>query len=115
MSLPNVDAAEIPEDKIAGYLLSATHRAGKSKAAFFGKHGFGAGDWRVLADALRRHAAENRVARAEQTRYGTRYIVDGPLPAPDGTLLNVRSVWFISGGRAEPRFATAHPLKRRIE
>jgi hypothetical protein len=66
-----------------------------------------------LADALRRHAIEGTVAAAEKTAYGTRYVVDGLLLAPDGASLNVRSVWFINEKTAVPRFATAHPLKRK--
>jgi len=37
MMLPNAAEARVPEDKIVKYLLSATHRAGKSKAAFFAR------------------------------------------------------------------------------
>ena len=114
MKLPNGAQAEVPEAKILGYLLSPTHRAGKSKAAFFGKHGFATWNWQVLARALRAHAIENKVSRGEETAYGTRYVVDGALAAPDGTVLNVRSVWFINHGSAIPRFATAHPLSRRV-
>ena len=115
LKLPNGEAAEVPEDKIAGYLLSSTHRAGKSKAAFFGKHGFTAENWQALAAALREHATKNAASRAAETAYGTRYVVDGSLAAPDGTILNVRSVWFINRGTTVPRFATAHPLKRKIK
>ena len=114
MKLPGCDAATIPKDKIVGYLLSTTHRAGKSKAAFFGKHGFTVENWRALERALREHAARNPVSWTVDTAYGARYIVDGPLGAPDGAALNVRSVWFISKGTTVPRFATAHPLKRRV-
>ena len=114
MKLPNGAQAEVPEAKILGYLLSPTHRAGKSKAAFFSKHGFATRSWQVLARALRAHAIENEVSHVEETAYGTRYVVDGALAAPDGTALNVRSVWFINHGSAIPRFATAHPLSRRV-
>lgn len=113
MNLPNANAAEVPENKIVGYLLSTTHKAGKSKAAFFGKHGFDVANWQALARALRVHAEENPVLRTEKTAFGKRYVVDGPLLAPDGTTLNVRSVWFITTGTTMPRFATAHPLKRK--
>ena len=61
------------------------------------------------------HAIENKVSHSEETAYGARYIVDGLLAAPDGTVLNVRSVWFISHGSTIPRFATAHPLSRRVK
>lgn len=111
--MPDGDAAKVPENRIVGYLLSSTHRAGKSKAAFFSKHGFVSSDWQALADALRQHATENPVVQAEVTAYGIRYVVDGPLVAPDGTALNVRSVWFINRGTTVPRFATAHPLTRK--
>jgi len=115
VKLPNADAAVIPQAKIAGYLLSPTHRAGRSKAAFFGKHGFKAADWQLLAQSLRAHAGSNAVSRTEETAFGMRYVIDGLLHAPDGTALNVRSVWFISWGIGVPRFATAHPLKRKSQ
>ena len=115
VKLPNSDSAVITQTKVAGYLLSSTHDAGRSKAAFFGKHGFTVADWQLLAHALRVHAASNAVTRTGETAFGIRYVIDGPLQAPDGTALNVRSVWFISRGTGVPRFATAHPLKRKSE
>ena len=115
LKLPAGNAAAIPKDKIVDYLLSTTHRAGKSKAAFFGKHGFTIGNWQALEHALREHAARNPVSRIYDTAYGARYVVDGPLAAPDGNTLNVRSAWFISKGATVPRFVTAHPLRRRIK
>jgi hypothetical protein len=113
MELPNADKAEISQAKIVSYLLSLKHWAGRSKAAFFRKHGFTPEDWRGFAEALGRHAVENAVTSTTKTAYGTRYVVDGPLAAPDGTSLNVRSVWFISEKGVVPRFATAHPLRRK--
>jgi hypothetical protein len=115
LKLPNADAATIPKEKVTAYLLSDTHRIGKTKAAFFGKHGFTADNWQVLERALREHAKKHVVTRAEGTAYGTRYVVDGDVTAPDGTSLNVRSVWFINRGTTTPRFATAHPLKRKAK
>lgn len=111
--MPNANAAEVPESKIIRYVLSTTHTAGKSKAAFFGKHGFEVADWKALAQALREHAKRNPVQQTDETAFGKRYVVDGTLVAPDGTVLNVRSVWFIRTNTAVPRFATAHPLKRK--
>jgi hypothetical protein len=113
MGLPSADTAEIHDAKILGYLLSQTHRTGQSKATFFTKHGFTLERWQLLADALRHQAKTGAVAAAQNTKYGLRYVVDGMLIAPDGTRLNVRSVWFINEKTARPRFATAHPLKRK--
>jgi hypothetical protein len=113
MKLRGVERAEIREAKIAKYLLSTTHRAGKSKAVFFMEFGFEPQRWEELDRALRQHATENEVAREERTRFGTRYVIDGPLQAPDGRMLNVRTAWFIDNEGDAPRFITAHPLRRR--
>lgn len=62
MKLPNVENAEIPQSKITKYLLSTTHRAGKSKASFFMQFGFDVDRWEALAVALKQHALENEIA-----------------------------------------------------
>jgi hypothetical protein len=113
MKLPHVHSAVIAEAKMVEYLLSPTHRRGKSKAAFFTAHGFGREEWTKLADALRRHAEDNEVSAQTETVFGTRYIIDGTLFSPTGQGLQVRAAWFINVGKDAPRFVTAHPLKRK--
>ncbi len=112
MHLPHSKKAEVPAHKITEYLLSSTHRAGKSKAAFFLKHGFTKANWRLLADSLRQHAIDNLVGEMSETPFGRRYVVDGQVIAPDGNALNVRTVWFIRPRARVPVFVTAHPIKR---
>lgn len=112
MKLPNAEQAQVPELKITRYLLHPGHPAGGSKAVFFLSFGFTADSWRLLAAALLQHAREHEVAAVATSPYGTRYAVDGPLPAPSGDILNVRSTWFIDAGGSIPRFVTAHPLPR---
>mgnify|MGYP001558454376 FL=1 len=113
MKLPNFDRATVPQEKITKYLLSPTHRVGKSKAVFFEAFGFKRYKWKELARALRQHVADHPVAKKEETPLGTQYVVEGIVRAPDGTSLHVRSAWFIDKGKKAPRFITAHPLKRR--
>jgi hypothetical protein len=113
MKLPDVDKAEIPEAKVVRYLLSTTHRAGKSKASFFMEFGFDPERREELAKALKQHALDNEVALEERTTFGTRYVIDGRLKAPNGTWLNIRTAWFIDREGDAPRFITAHPLRRR--
>jgi len=112
VKLPNLEQAEIPQEKITGYLLSITHRDGRHKAAFFMRYGFSPDHWEVLVEALHRHAAENEIAKTESTPFGTRYIVEGSLQAPDGRRPYLRAVWFIERIQNMPRFVTAYPLKR---
>jgi len=113
MKLPGVETAEITESKIVKYLLSSTHRAGKSKASFFMQFGFDSSRWEELARALKQHAIDNEITLEEQTVFGTRYVIDGLLTAPDGRRLNVRAAWFVDDDGEAPRFVTAHPLRRR--
>ena len=113
MKLPLIARAEISETKIVKYLLSTTHRAGKSKASFFTQFGFDSSRWEELAGPLKQHAKDNEITLEVQTTFGTRYVIDGLLTAPDGRRLNVRTAWFIDGDGEVPRFITAHPLRRR--
>jgi hypothetical protein len=113
MRLPGIEKAEVSETKIVKYLLSTTHRAGKSKAAFFIEFGFDPQKWQELDRALRQHAMDNEITRQEQTIFGTRYVIEGILKAPDGRSLNIRTAWFIDNESDVPRFITAHPLRRR--
>ena len=112
MKLPNAQSATVPERKVTHYLLNPAHPAGGSKAWFFLRFGFTVEDWQKMAEALIRHARENDVFETEQTPHGTRFVLDGPLTAPDGTSLNVRTAWYISPGADAPRFVTAHPLPK---
>ena len=113
MKLPYSDRLEISQTKVAQYLLSSTHRAGRGKARFFSAFGFQASSWEMLAQTLQQHAKDNVVLQTEETPFGTRYVIEGPLIAPNGRELQIRAVWFIDTGSVAPRFVTAYPLKRR--
>lgn len=112
MRIPNWHKAVVSRHKIEGYLLSARHPHGRHKAAFFASHGFASKSWRVLVEALRRHAEEHPASGSEDTPFGRRYSVDGPLSGPTGRSVPIRSVWFIETGDDVPRFVTAYPLRR---
>jgi hypothetical protein len=112
MKLPNQAQASVPEEKITAYLLSFIHRDGRHKAAFFTRFGFALDAWETLAMALRQHAADHEVAKVEDSPFGTRYVVEGTITAPDGRTPVIRSVWFINTGQDTPRFVTAYPLER---
>lgn len=113
MRLPNYENVVVPEAKIADYLLSLTHRDGRSKAKFFNQAGFSIAAWQELAQALRQHVADNEIVKIESSSFGTRYVVEGQITTPEGKTPLIRSVWFVATGETIPRFATAYPLKRR--
>ena len=115
MKLPNHKEAIIPYEKISGYLLSTTHRDGRHKAAFFTRYGFSLDSWENLAESLLRHASDHEVNKIEESPFGTRYIIDGIMVAPDGRTPCIRSVWFIEKDENLPRFVTAYPLRRKTK
>jgi hypothetical protein len=92
VKLPYQENAVIPQRKITEYLLSSTHRDGRHKAAFFMQFGFSAERWEEMASAFRRHAAENEVVKQEDSPFGDRYVIEGPLITPDGRMPLVRVV-----------------------
>ena len=115
MKLPNVEAATVPQAKIRDYLLAPTHESGKGKAGFFNRFGYSLERWEALASALLQHAAENEIAKVEDSPFGKRYVIEGEIQTPDGRTPMVRAVWFIDHEQDMPRFVTAYPLKRKGE
>lgn len=105
---------QIPKAKAVHYLLSSTHRAGRGKARFFSAFGFKVSAWAELTNALRQQTRESDVVLSEDTPFGTRYMIEGSLVAPNDHQLQVRTVWFIDAGGQAPRFVTAYPLIRRV-
>ena len=110
--LPHLDRAVIAEAKIVNYLLSVRHSGGRAEARFLEDFGFRAQDWSVLRDAMIAHARANDITASQQTRFGTRYEIDGPLPTPDGRAPIVRVVRFVEAQETIPRLVTLVP--RRI-
>src|SRR5262245_28741553 len=95
--LAHLDRAGVPEAKIVNYLLSARHSGGRAKARFLESFGFRAQDWHALRDAVIAHAMANDITASHQTRFGTRYEIDGPLLTPDGRSPMVRMVCRVAG------------------
>ena len=58
--------------------------SGRAKVRLFFGLGFQRESIGILSEALRRHAEENNVATSEETDFGSKYVVEGPLVAPEG-------------------------------
>lgn len=112
--IPNVERVIIGDRKLADYLLAMGHPFGRAQARVFLALGFRRDEIGRLRDALRRHAAGNPVVASEETEFGTKYVVEGPLTTPDGREVGIRSVWFVERGEEAPRFVTAYPWKGGI-
>ncbi|MBM3925557.1 MAG: hypothetical protein FJ320_06150 [SAR202 cluster bacterium] len=112
MKLPNLNNAEVPDSKLADYLLSRSHSYGRHKAVFFEQFGFSSNSIETLASALLQHAKEHDVALTEESVFGMRSTIESRIKTPDSRNPVVRVVWFIDSGSIVPRLVTAYPLRR---
>jgi hypothetical protein len=110
MQLPHADEAEVPESKVAGYLLCPVHPSGRSKARFFMALGFRTARPLDLQRALLQLATTTAVSSCQHTAFGTKYLIDVLIRGPAGRAARVRTVWFVETGDHCPRFVTAYPM-----
>jgi len=108
--VPNWHLAIVDKAKLTDYLLSPSHPAGRSKAEFLNRFGFEASNWQTLQETLLRHVADAEYATAMETQFGTKYMIEAGLEAPDGRRPYIRSVWFIEDGQQAPKLVTVIPL-----
>ena len=111
MRLPKAKQAIVPQRKVTRYLLASTHETGRHKASWLRGYGFRLDDWEALAGALKAHATAHHVTRTEDSRFGTRYVVDGVLGTPDRRGVPARAIWFVETDESVPRFVTVYPLR----
>lgn len=109
MKLPHAEHAQIEERKIRDYLLSPTHPLGRFKAAFFRTLGYTSENWERLVQDLKEQHLVLDVKEVEETAFGRKYSIEGPLVGPNGRSALVVSVWIVEEGEEVPRFVTAYP------
>ena len=109
MHIPNGQLAEIDQRKLVEYLLSADHPEGRAKARFFARRGI----WRArpsdLRDALLDIAVSGALVETNIGPHGTKYVVDGDVLAPAGSIMRLRTIWLVVAGDVRPRMITAYP------
>ena len=109
MQLPDLNAAVVPDQKISGYLLAPDHPTGSAKARFFHGLGFRLEQPDRLRQALLQHASLE-VSSVQATRFGVKYVIEGPIMGPSARVATIRSIWFVEAGDRVPRFTTAYPV-----
>ena len=86
MKLPNARQARVQREKITGYPLAENPESGRGKPNFFAAFGFGADNWRALADALLALVSAYEVVKVEETEFGVKYVVEGLLTPLTGAI-----------------------------
>ncbi|MCF6200362.1 MAG: hypothetical protein L3J67_13420 [Hyphomicrobiaceae bacterium] len=106
-----VDEIRIEDDKLTKYLLVISHSDGGSKADFLMRFGFRLEEWRILRQALLKHARENEITDIAEASFGLRYTVTGALTSPDGRHPELRVVWQIQPGTDFAHLITLIPKR----
>ena len=107
MKLPQ--GAIISERKIKEYLLRP--RAEDDKSGFLALAGYSLQTWRELERDLRREVEEGDALLIRTTQYGEIYHIKGQLKGPNGTILDLITVWIWLRATGDTRFATLVPDK----
>ena len=107
--LPNAEKAIIEAEKLRGYVLSFSHPVGRFKAAFFQRLGYTAENWETFELSLREVILSQDVSQIEESRYGRKFIVEGPFAGSSGEMVQIVTIWVILKGESVPRFITAYP------
>jgi len=109
LRLPQSDSAVISDRKISHYLLSLTHPSGSSKARFFFGVGFRSDEPDHLKETLLTHGRTHPVMKIENNPFGTKYIIESDVLAPNGNYYAIISVWIIGSESDFPYLVTAYP------
>ena len=107
--LPDCEKARIEDNKLFNYLLNPNHPDGKSKAQFYKLIGYSPDKGEQLRADLLRLACMGLVTDELPNRIGRKYVVVGPIDAPNGKTYQLLTVWAVEPPNEEPRLITAYP------
>jgi len=111
MKLPNAEQAVVEREKIADYLLAASHPDNGGKAEFFARFGFRRDEWQTMAGALCKLAREAEVSVSSTSAHGQKFVIVGRIETPSGRSATVQTIWIMDTGAAAARLVTAYPAK----
>lgn len=95
----------IPSAKLTNYLLIRLPKDDKSQ--FLDRGGYSIENWQQLDRDLRSQILPLEAELMENTKYGQKYMIQGSLTGPNGTILQVKTVWIVTP--SETRFVTLVP------
>jgi hypothetical protein len=104
-----VDALIAP-DKLTRYLL--VKRLVGDKSDFLKQAGYALDAWQRLEQDIRQQVLPMEALLIEKAVYGDYYEIRAPLAGPNGTVLNVRTIWMQESASGITKFITLYPDRR---
>jgi len=98
VKVPALEQAVIDEEKIRDYLLSREHPVGKYKCVVFEALGYSRAEWSQLRDDIRAQHLILDVFRTIEACRGAKYMIQGTLRGPNGSVAEMVSIWIIETG-----------------
>jgi len=102
--------AYIPMEKVTQYLLLPRTRNDKSK--FLSQAGFDEANPQTLLKAIRDHVTAHQAIVDGDNGYGEFFRVEGSLLGPNGTTLQIVTIWIRWHIDGSTHFVTLKPLRR---
>ena len=102
----------VAPNKVQDYLLNPDHPVGGAKARFFLGIGYSRQYYEQLVADLVQHGHSGTVTEEKASPYGVKFVVDGPLLAPNGRQYPIRTVWMEQSPGIFVLLITAHLLDR---
>lgn len=102
----------VASNKVQEYLLNPDHPIGGAKARFLLAIGYSRLHYEQLIADLIQHGHSGNVTEEKPSLYGVKFVVDGPLQAPNGREYPIRTVWLEQTPGTLVLLITAHLLDR---
>ncbi|MBX2991445.1 MAG: hypothetical protein KF749_09765 [Bacteroidetes bacterium] len=103
----------VEREKLSAYLLSETHSSGSAKARLFKAIGYTIDNQASLRDQLVSLARFGEIVQEQESKFGTKYVIDGAIATPAGQTSYIRTVWIRNRGSNVVRLVTAYPMRRK--
>ena len=112
LSLPSVERAVIPVEKLRDYALNPEHHRGGHKARVFASTlGIGREDWAFLRDQIAEKLPSASVTAVRENPYGFVYEVPMLIEGLNGATEEVITAWFLRKESDIPRLTTTYVNK----
>lgn len=103
--------ADVPVEKLTGYLLVPRERDDKSR--YLAQAGFTLETAAALAREIRQLAAKGKAVEDGENEYGVFLRVEGDLRGPNGHVLPVTTIWLRQHRDGRVRFVTLKPRREK--